>query len=667
MTAPANGSAPGDLCAIAETRAGAGDVNGALAVLDEVLRQRPDDRRAILVRTKLLLPTNPIAAADTILRITRAAPDDAEAWGLMGQALSAAGRGSEAVIAFRRAADRAPGSAGALCNLAIALLRIGDGDAARSEALKALEMAPSMAEAHSAFGHAMTELKQPAEAIAAFQKALTINPRSEDALTGIARAYRELGRPSTAIIALQRAVNVAPRSTKPLVDLASLYREVGDLELASETGRRALSLSPGVAYFSSNLLLDRLYDPDDDVQASVSAALEWGIRQTATTGPLSLPPGRNLDASRPLRIGYVSADLYGHPVGWLGGGAIAAHDKNAFHVTIYANQWKHDHITERIRDAVDSWVPVVGLEDASIAQRIVEDRIDILVDLSGHTAGHRLAVFARRPAPIQVSWLGYPGTTGLPTMDYIVMDDAHLPAAPESLFTERIIRLPRIRFGYTPPAYAPAVTEPPRVRKGYVTFASFNNISKLNGRVIELWSRVLQMVPDSRLLLKWRHLADPYIQERIRHGFARHGIAGERIVLDGASPHEAMLAQYGEVDIALDPFPFCGGLTSCEALWMGVPVVTLPGTGVVSRQTDAILHSIGRSEWSASSPERYVAIARKLAGKPRMLGEIRTALRASMLNSPLCDATGLARSLEAAYRTIWRRHVAELTGSHPPK
>lgn len=650
--APATSAA--DLCSAADARAAAGDTAGALAMLDAALRQWPDDRRAILTRTRLLLAINPIAGADTVHRITRTNPDDAEAWSVMGQALSAAGRASEAVVAFRRAAQAAPASPRPLVNLAIALVRTGDPGAALAEARKALAMDPALVEAHAAAGHAQIALKQPDLAIAAFQQALAAVPRSEDALAGIARAYRDLGRPSTAILALQRAAHVAPRSPGPLIDLASLYREIGDLDLASEAGRRALALSPAMAPFSSNLLLDRLYDPDADDAAGVDAALEWGIRQVQAVPAVPLTAVRDGDASRRLRIGYVAADLYRHPVGWLGGAVIAAHDRTAVHVSVYASQWTRDDITERVRGAVDAWVDVAGLEDASIAQRIAEDRIDILVDMSGHTGGNRLGVFARRPAPVQVTWLGYPGTTGLPTMDYVVMDEDHLPTGAQSLFTERLIRLPRIRFGYAPPDYAPAVAEPPCLRNGFTTFASFNNVSKLNAGVIALWSRVLEAVPLSRLLLKWRHLADPYMHARLRERFARHGIAGERIVFDGASAHDAMLAQYGEVDVALDPFPFCGGLTSCEALWMGVPVVTLPGSRVVSRQTAAMLRAIGRGAWSAASPDEYVAIAGGLARDTGALREARHALRASLLASPLGQPAALARSLEAAYRAIWQ-------------
>jgi predicted O-linked N-acetylglucosamine transferase (SPINDLY family) len=300
----------------------------------------------------------------------------------------------------------------------------------------------------------------------------------------------------------------------------------------------------------------------------------------------------------------------------------------------------------------------MGLDDDTVAARIAADRIDILVDLSGHTGGNRLAVFARRPAPIQVTWLGYSATTGLPAMDYMLLDEHHLNPDAESFMLERVVRLPHVRFCYAPPEYAGDIVEPPSMASRLVTFASFNNTAKLNDAVITLWGRVLDAVPDSRLLLKWRSLGDAVLQARIRRNFTRQGIDGKRIQFDGASQHVDMLRQYGEVDIALDPFPFCGGLTSCEALWMGVPIVTLAGSRPFSRQTHAILHAIGRPEWSAGSADEYVKIAARLSGDSQELGRVRRGLRQQMLASPLCDGPGFARSLERVYRALWIDYLA---------
>jgi protein O-GlcNAc transferase len=325
---------------------------------------------------------------------------------------------------------------------------------------------------------------------------------------------------------------------------------------------------------------------------------------------------------------------------------------------LYANQTHYDPLTEVLQRSVDRWVPIFGLDDDSVAARIVADRIDILVDLSGHTAGNRLSVFAKRPAPIQVTWLGYSATTGLPSMDYMLLDNLHLCDGAESLILERIAHLSRVRFCYSPPEYACDVSEPPSKMEEPTTFASFNNSSKLNARVLGLWSRVLMAAPGSRLLLKWRSLGDPLLQARIRRQFVENGIDGHRIQMEGASEHADMFRRYCAVDVALDPFPFSGGVTSCEALWMGVPVVTLAGPSPFSRQTHAILHTIGKPEWSADSADEYVQIAADLAGDPAELGTIRRDLRQRVRMSALCDGPGLARCLESAYREMWLAYLA---------
>jgi protein O-GlcNAc transferase len=289
---------------------------------------------------------------------------------------------------------------------------------------------------------------------------------------------------------------------------------------------------------------------------------------------------------------------------------------------------------------------------------IRSDGIDILVDLSGHTAWNRLPLFTHRAAPIQASWLGYPGTTGLASIDYLVMDEAAVPPGSEHWCSEAVVRLPFGRFCYAPPDYAPKVAPPPSASRSYTTFGSFNNLNKVGSEVVKLWAAVLAAAPRSRLLLKWKTLADPSTRQRFLDAFAAHEIGPERLELRGASPHPRMLAEYGDIDIALDPFPFCGGLTSCEALWMGVPVVTLPSERPASRQTLGFLTTLGLKELAASSETDYVRIAAELAADPARLTELRQSLRPAMAASPLTDGRQFTPTLEAAFRTMWRRWCA---------
>jgi protein O-GlcNAc transferase len=396
-------------------------------------------------------------------------------------------------------------------------------------------------------------------------------------------------------------------------------------------------------------LMSAQYDPEVDDQAAANAARDWGVAMIRATPRADQSPRAKADK---LRVGYVSADIYRHPVGWLGAGPISSHDRAAFHITVYANQTAADDLTSQVKSSVDAWTPILGLDDGAVADKIVADKIDVLVDLSGHTAGNRLGVFARSPAGVQLAWLGYFATTGLPTIDYILLDDHHIAPGAEQLFVEKVIRLPGCRFCYGAPDYAGDPAPPPSLENGVTTFGSFNNAGKINNGVLALWAQVLAAVPGSNLLLKWRSYADPILQGRTRFEFSTRGIDPQRIKFEGATSHRDMLSKYSQVDIALDPFPFCGGATSCEALWMGVPVVTLPGTRPASRQTHSIVQTIGRPEFSTPTPSAYVEAAASLALDRDRLAANRRSLRSEMLSSSLCDAKAFAVRLEAIFRNL---------------
>jgi protein O-GlcNAc transferase len=310
-------------------------------------------------------------------------------------------------------------------------------------------------------------------------------------------------------------------------------------------------------------------------------------------------------------------------------------------------------MTEGFKAYASAWRSTLGVSDMDLAQSIRADGIDILIDLSGHTAGNRLGCFALRPAPVQIHWAGY--CHSVPSMDYSFWDPIQVREGNERWFLEPVVRLPELRWCYGPPGYAPDVTEPPAVHRGYITFGSFNNLAKVNAGVIDLWARVLQEVPDSRLLLSWPTLGDAHERERLSSLFTARGIPVERLELRrGAASHAGVLGEYGDVDIALDPFPFSGCLTTCEALWMGVPVITLPRTRPVSRQSQAFVTALGRTEWVAQDQDDYVRIAIDLASDPVKLATLRRDQRPRMAASPACDGQRFARHFEAALRSIWQ-------------
>lgn len=666
-----------DLVGAARRRLAGRDTAAAVVLLEEQLRLSPGDAVAACLLAGALLTRDPARAAGFATQVAQAGspgPEQAEALSVLGQALSVLGRPGEAVDAFSRAAALQPGSAALLCNLAVALLRAGQPAAALAAAERARALPPVLPEAHAAAGHAWNALQNHAQALECFRAALAQRPDHGDALLGVARACRGLGQASGAVVALLRACDIAPGAVEPTLDLAVALQDIGEGAAAGDVLRRGLQAQPQSLALLGNAVLHAQYDPATSEEEAAEAARHWGCVQTAAAGPaLSLAAAEDSPAtsrapeptrgamptvSNPaagegrLRIGYVSSDLYRHPVGWLGGAAIAAHDRTAVSVHVYASQGISDVLTERLRARVDSWLPAAGLDDDALARRIAADRIDVLVDLSGHTAGHRLGVFARRPARLQASWLGYPATTGLAAIDAVLMDEDHAPPGAGRWFVERLVRLPRIRFAYAPPDDAPALAPPPMRRTGRPCFGSFNNPAKLNDPVIALWAAVLRRVPAARMLLKWRSLGDQRVQARLRARFAAVGVDPARIEFEAASPHLEMLGRYAEVDVALDSFPFGGGLTTCEALWMGVPVVTLAGARPAARQGHAILRAAGLGAWSAATPEAFIEVAAGLVADPDRLQADRMGLRRRLRASALCDAEGLARALEGAYRTL---------------
>jgi predicted O-linked N-acetylglucosamine transferase (SPINDLY family) len=485
-----------------------------------------------------------------------------------------------------------------------------------------------------------------------YQHALASDPTLYDAYLNLGFVLEQQGRLSRAAEVYDKAIVLQPQRHEALSNLGVVQQALGQAAAAIKTFTTALARHPQDYRVASNILVAQQY------HAAISGEeLRRSADMFGGMFPLPAPiPAHDYDGSRPLRIGYVSADFCKHVAGLLARDIITRHDPSGFSVYFYSNLEVADGLTARFR-AHGQWRTVANLPDDALYDLIRADEIDILVDLSGHTQGNRLPVFARRAAPVQISWLGYFATTGLPAMDFVIMDPVHAPAGAEKLFRERLIRLPHNRFCYTPLDFCPAVGSPPFLHNGHITFGSFNNTAKIGPQVLDVWARVLAAVPDSRLILKWRSFADPAFATDVRAVFARHGIADQRIELRGRSSHEQLLNEYAEIDIALDPFPFSGGYTSCEALWMGVPIITLPGERPVSRQTLSFLANIGLPGLAVADEDAYVALAANLARSKNTLIELRNSLRDRLRQSPLCDATGFIRQLEHAYRLAWQDAV----------
>jgi predicted O-linked N-acetylglucosamine transferase (SPINDLY family) len=355
-----------------------------------------------------------------------------------------------------------------------------------------------------------------------------------------------------------------------------------------------------------------------------------------------------------LRLGFVSPHFAFHPVGYFLVRLLENLPKSQFDVVCYSDTASADALTSRLQMHSTKWFDVRSWSDERLAQQIRQDEVDILFDLAGHTPGNRLLVFARKPAPIQMTWLDYVGTTGLSAIDYIIADPRQIPPGAESYYTEKVLRLPYDYICFDPPPDAPPVNSLPALENEFVTFASFNILPKVTPQMIAIWARILKEVPRSRLMLKNGGFDNPQVAARLRQQFIEKEIDPQRIVFEGRSPHSELLSTYNKVDIGLDTFPYNGGLTTCEALWMGVPVVTFPGEIFASRHGLAHLTAAGITETIASSLEDYVKIAAALAGNLIELNALRTGLRARVASSPLCDGSEFAKKFSGLLRETWR-------------
>jgi protein O-GlcNAc transferase len=423
---------------------------------------------------------------------------------------------------------------------------------------------------------------------------------------------------------------------------------------------RSLALAPEKAFVHSNLLYALSYLEDVSPEAVIRAHHHWAKCHGATVAQRFKDHPNAADPRRCLRVGYVSPDFKKHPVATFIEPVLAAHDRSAVEVICFSEVRKKDAVTRRLRQLADRWFDTAGITDQRFAGMIQAAGVDILVDLAGHTAGNRMPLFSLRPAPVQVTYLGYPNTTGLSTVDYRITDAwADPPGQTEAWHTEELVRLEHGFLCYTPSVAAPEVGPPPHRETGSVTFGSFNNMAKFNAGVAALWAAVLKAVPGSRLIMKFKTLSDPEVRQTVIDAFGANGVSSDRLSLRGFLPSFAdHFALYNRIDIALDTIPYNGTTTTCEALWMGVPVIALAGRTHAARVGVSILTGLGLSGLVAQNSEDYVQIAAALTRDYRRLGALRKGLRLRMQASFLMDGPGFARRLENAYRVMWHRWCA---------
>ncbi|MGA3066386.1 MAG: tetratricopeptide repeat protein [Tepidisphaeraceae bacterium] len=621
-------------------------------------------------------------------QVLQSEPNSAQALELMGMLLFQMGRIQEAVPLLERAASIDGSNAHFQLNLATALLEVSRFEESAAACRRALELRPKWPEAWYNLGCLSGRRQQWEEAAACYRSAIVFNPDYAEAWYNLGDALRATGDSTGAKNCFRKSAAIK-HIPEALNNLANCLLQDGELDEAIKTYRRLLADWPDFAaarsnfgkalmdfgraaeavevlqplvqipFANDNLLMALHYLPDADPAGIFQEHRLWDERHARRLAGEIRPHANTGDPKRRLRVGYVSPDFHLHSVTFFLENLLSAHDAAEVEVFAYADLARPDAVTERLRKYVHQWRSLNGMNDQAVAELIRKDGIDILVDLAGHTSGNRLLAFARKPAPIQITYLGYPDTSGLSAMDYRLTDGyADPPGKTEQFYSEKLLRLPRAFACYRPPAEATDVTPLPALASGGVTFGGFTTLAKTPPALLDSWAEILQRTPGSRLVIAAAGLQAAELQEEIQKRFDRHGVEKDRVELLGRCSLADYFALHHRVDIYLDTFPVNGHTVTCHALWMGLPVVTLAGEVHCGRLGASVLNNLGLAEWIAQSPAEYVRLAVELAGDLKRLENLRAALRERMKNSPLLDAAGFAREVERGFRRVWEEWCA---------
>jgi protein O-GlcNAc transferase len=659
----------------------------AIAAFRAAVKLKGDDHSAWYNLAVLLLAAHELEeAAVACRRSLDLQPDRPQTWNTLGSILRAQGNNEQAADAFRRAITFQPDYVEAYCNLAMSLRELNRSDeafgaASRAVALRpdygpaqttlatllndrgqteaalaacrrALELGPERPEDYNNLAILLGELGRADESIELCQKVLATNPGFADAWKSLGSALRARDRFDEAIAAYRKALDLRPRHADALRGLAQVLLGQGQIKEALQCYDEVLSIRADPVVHSLRLFALTL-DPSRDAHAILREHREWNNRYARPLAREIRPHRNDRTPDRRLRVGYVSSYVGQSVIGWNLLPLLANHDHEQFEVFCYSAARGRDDLTGRVAAAVDVWRDIARLEDTETAELIRADGIDILVDLNLHTTGNRLLVFARKPAPVQVTYLAYCGTSGMDAMDYRLSDLYFDPPGSDlTCYSEQTALLPHAYWCYEPGGPLPKVGSLPAQTAGRITFGSMNSFAKASLPARDLWAKVLLAAPGSHLLI---HAEPGAYLEAVRQRFVEAGVSGDRITFEPHKPWPQYIQTYNRLDIALDTLPYNGGITSCDTLMMGVPVVTLRGRTPVGRAGCSILNNVGLPELIAETAEEYVEIAAKLAGDLPRLAELRSGLRARMDRSPLRDAKGFARDVEAAYRWMWRQ------------
>jgi predicted O-linked N-acetylglucosamine transferase (SPINDLY family) len=641
----------------------AGRLGEAGRLYRETLAREPQQPQAMHRLGILELQQGQYAAARDLLQralsvyVRQSLPqmkqDQAEAYNNLGVAylkLEEPARGAECLQA---ALQIRPDYTEAHYNLGTALLNLDRCEEAVRCFRKAIALKSDYVEAWYNLGTSYGKQFLQEEAVASFRQALRLNPAHAGAQHNLGLAFLKAEKYDEAARCFRQALALRPDNFDARISLSNILLYQGGPEQAIAALDQALLLNPDSAIAHSNRLLILNYLPQTSGDTIYLEHRRFGERFERPLMPLWSRHDNTRDPERRLKIGYVSPDLRLHSVAFFMEPILEHHDGSAVEIYCYYNNTVQDEVAGRLRGHADHWIPCVDMSEEALAARIRADRIDILVDLAGHTGANLLTVFARKPAPVQISYLGYPATTGLKSMDWRLVTEDTDPAGAERWHTEKLYRLPRGLWCYRPPPDVPAVSPVTAAREnGYITFGSMNNLAKITDVTVAAWAELLMCVPGSRLLMT--NLPEGEARAHTIRRFAARGIGADRLYLHGKLSLPDYYKQLNKIDIALDPYPYNGTTTTCQSLWMGVPVVTWSGETSVARSGYALLKTIGLSELGARDATEYVAIAAELARDLDRLEGLRRGLRTRLESSPLRDEAGITRDIEAAYREIWR-------------
>lgn len=586
--------------------------------------------------------------------------DFPEAHDQLGIALLGQKKLIDAESSFRAAILLKPDMADAHNNLGITLneqIRYAE---AESSYIQALKLNPVFTNAFMNLAKNFSDQEKYTQAEIAYRKALDIDPKHSLSLTGLGLALHLQRKEEEARAVLEQALALDSQLPEALNTLGNVHKELGNTQIALDYYRKAIDIKPEFTFVYSNLLLIAGYHAKLPPEQLLQEAKQFGayvsarVKNPYTRWLCQLP-----DGNTKLRIGFVSGDLKRHAVAFFLEGLLRHFDKTKIELIAYTTQPKEDEVTALIKPHFIKWQAIYGKSDKDAAEIIYQDAPHILFDLSGHTAYNRLPMFAHKPAPIQVTWAGYPATTGMTEMDYILADPYLVPVGEEHPFVEQVWRLPEVAGCFAPLVEDVPVASLPALQNGYITFGCFNNLVKMSDDVVAVWSQILHSVPNSKLYLQTRQLSEKSAVQQTYERYAAHGIAPEQLIVEGVTPRVEYFRSYNKIDIALDPFPCPGGTTTADTLWMSVPVLTMKGRDFWSRLGESLAYNVGLPNWIAKDAADYIAKAVAFADDKNYLAELRSELRDKVMASPLFDAKRFTTHFEEAMRQMISAHQSK--------